>query len=75
MVNTVVKNRNKIDIPKTELRRIVVEVIRDIFNDPDYGLPLTPYTIKRLKKSIKSKKRGRLIGLDEILKKEKIKSK
>lgn len=51
------------------IKRNVIETIREIFNDPDYGLPITPETIKRLRKSINSKKTGRVIAFDEILKK------
>lgn len=51
------------------VRQTVIETVRDIFNDPDYGLPLTHQTIRRLKKSMKSKKAGRVISLEEILKK------
>ncbi len=51
------------------IRRTVIETVRDIFNDPDYGLPLNPETIRRLKKSVKSKKAGRVISFEDILKK------
>jgi hypothetical protein len=51
------------------IRQTVIETVREIFNDPDYGLPLTPETIRRLKKSIKSKRAGRVVALEEILKK------
>lgn len=51
------------------VRQAVIEAIREIFNDPDYGLPLTPQTIRRLKQSIKSKKAGRVTKFEEILKK------
>ena len=51
------------------VRQTVIETVREVFNDPDYGLPLIPQTIRRLKKSMKSKKAGRVISLEEILKK------
>jgi hypothetical protein len=51
------------------IRQAVVETIREIFNDPDYGLPLTSQAIRRLKKSVRSKKAGRIVEFDEILKK------
>lgn len=71
MANTITKNHKiNTDTLKRDVRRLVIEAIREIFDDPDYGLPLTPFTIGCLKKSIKSKKEGRLIGLDEILKKD-----
>ena len=52
------------------VRQTIIETIREIFNDPDYGLPLSIQTIGRLKKSIKSKKAGKVIGLKEILNKQ-----
>ncbi|MFH1582604.1 MAG: hypothetical protein ABIA08_02505 [bacterium] len=50
------------------VRQTIIETIREIFNDPDYGLPLTSRTIQRLKKSMKSKKAGRVINFEEVLK-------
>ena len=65
MVKAIIQNQkiNKF------IRRAVLEAIREIFNDPDYGLPLTLPTIQRLKKSIRSKKSGRIIEFEDILKK------
>jgi len=51
------------------IRQTIIETIREVFNDPDYGLPLTSQTIRRLKKSMKSKRAGRVIDFEEILKK------
>jgi hypothetical protein len=65
MANTLLRNKKLNNL----IRQMVIEVIRETFNDPDYGLPLTTETIRRLKKSIKSKKDGRLISLEEIVKK------
>lgn len=65
MASTVLRNRKLNNL----IRQTIIEVIREIFNDPDYGLPLTPQTIRRLKKSIRSKKEGRIISFEEILKK------
>lgn len=65
MANVILRNRKLNNL----IRQTVIETIREIFNDPDYGLPLTIETVRRLKKSIKSKKAGRLISLEEILKK------
>lgn len=65
MANIITKNRKLNNL----IRQTVIDVIREIFNDPDYGLPLRPETIRRLKKSIRSKKLGRLLSLEEILKK------
>lgn len=76
MARTATKNhKTKTHISKTDVRQVVIEVVREIFDDPDYGLPLTPYIVRRLKKSMKSKKEGRLVSFDEILKREKIKNK
>ena len=47
------------------------EVIREILSDPDYGLEFTPEFINRLKKSVASKKIGRVVSLEKILKKYK----
>lgn len=65
MAKTITRNKKLNNL----IRQTIIETIREIFNDPDYGLPLTPQTIKRLKKSIKSKKAGQLIDFEEILKK------
>jgi len=64
MAKTVLKNQPI----NMYLRQAVLEAIREIFNDPDYGLPLTPQTIQRLKKSRGLKTAGRLIDFEEILK-------
>lgn len=48
---------NKNQKIKKLVNKRVNEVIRDLFNDPDYGAELKPQFIKRLKKSQKSKKR------------------
>jgi len=66
MARTTTQNQQQ---NKQFIRQTVLETVREIFNDPDYGLPLTSQTIRRLKKSMKSKKAGRIIGVDEILKK------
>mgnify|MGYP001773605701 CR=1 FL=1 len=70
----IIKNMAKIVIENQKqlnkmIFKSVIKTIREILNDPDYGLPLTPETVRRLKKSIRSKKAGRLISFDEILKK------
>jgi len=64
MAKTALKNQQI----NTYLRQAVLKAIREIFDDPDYGLPLTPQTIQRLKKSRELKKAGRLIDFEEILK-------
>ena len=65
MAKTILQNQriNKI------VRQTVLEVIREIFSDPDYGLFLTSQASRRLKKSIQSKKVGRLTDFKDILKK------
>ncbi len=64
MANALLKNDKT--ILKAQIRTAVIEVIREILDDPDYGLELTPYTIKRLKESLKSKKEGKVVSLEEI---------
>jgi hypothetical protein len=68
MPNTVLTIEKKIDLL---VQKRVNEVIREILADPDFGLEFTPEFIKRLKKSIASKKDGRVVSLEKILKKYK----
>ena len=63
MASTTTQNQQS---NKRFIRQTVLETIGEIFNDPDYGLPLTPQTIQRLKKSIKSKRAGKLIDFGEV---------
>jgi len=65
MTKTALRNRKLNNL----IRQTVIETVREVFNDPDYGLPLTPQTIRRLKKSTNSKKAGRVISLEKVLKK------
>lgn len=51
------------------IRREVITVFREMINDPDFGLELTDYAEKKLKRSLASKKR---IPLNDVLKKYKI---
>jgi len=67
MENTILKN-NKIDF-KSQVRGAVIEVMREILDDPDYGLELTPYIIERLKESLKSQQEGRVISIEDVMKK------
>ena len=53
------------------IHKKVIEIIREILSDPDYGLEFRPEFITRLKKSIRSKGAGRVVSLDKILKKYK----
>lgn len=48
------------------IRHRVAEVVQDMLNDPDYGLELRPEFVKRLKKSVESKKAGRVVPFSEI---------
>jgi hypothetical protein len=68
MPNTVSTIEKKIDL---FVQKKVNEVIREILSDPDYGLEFTLEFTKRLKKSIASKKTGRVVSLEKILKKYK----
>jgi hypothetical protein len=68
MANTISTIEKKIDLL---VQKKVNEVIREILSDPDYGLEFTPEFIKRLKKSIASKRAGRVVSLEKILKKYK----
>jgi len=43
--------------------------MREILTDPDYGLELKSSFTKRLQKSIQSKKSGKTISFDDILRK------
>jgi len=65
MAKTLLQNK-KIN---TIVRQQVIEVMREMLSDTDFGLELRPEFVKRLKKSIKSKKAGKYLSLDEILKK------
>lgn len=51
------------------VRRTVMEVIQEVFADPDYGLALNKNFEKRLKKSVQSKKAGKVISFEKVLKK------
>lgn len=48
-------------------RREVLGALREIFSDPDFGLPLRTSVVRRLRKSIQSKKEGRTKNLEEVL--------
>ena len=50
----------------------VIEVMREILSDPDYGLDFNSDFIKRLRRSIHSKKSGKVVGLDSVFKKYKV---
>ncbi|MCG2689744.1 hypothetical protein L6252_00465 [Candidatus Parcubacteria bacterium] len=50
------------------MRQTISETIRDIFLDPDAGLELKESFIDDLNSSVKSKKAGKLITFESILK-------
>lgn len=50
-------------------RRHVTSVLREILSDPDVGLVLQKKTVVRLRRSLKSKRDGRMKDLTEVLKK------
>lgn len=47
----------------------VISALREILSDPDFGLSLRPGMIQKLKKSVQSKKDGKVKDIDEVLKK------
>lgn len=50
------------------VREEVVGVMREVLSDPDAGLEITPSFSRRLKKSLKDEKAGRVIPLSKIFK-------
>ena len=70
-------SKNSITIPREIkskevsdfIRKKVIEVIREIVSDPDYGLELNSESEKGLKKSVRSQKTGKVLTLDKVLKK------
>lgn len=50
-------------------RRNVVGILREILSDPDSELSLRENIARRLRKSIQSKKTGRVKSLDAVLRK------
>jgi len=70
-------SKNSITIPREMkskevgdfIRKKVIEVIREIVSDPDYGLELNSEFEKGLKKSVRSQKTGKVLTLDKVLKK------
>ncbi|MBU4299465.1 hypothetical protein KJ636_05495 [Patescibacteria group bacterium] len=69
---TTEKSIKKGDVIEDIIREKIIEVMREILSDPDYGLELRQSFVKRLKKSIEAEKKGKLISLSSILKKYKI---
>ncbi|GIW67055.1 MAG: hypothetical protein KatS3mg096_567 [Candidatus Parcubacteria bacterium] len=52
-----------INTEKLRTKILVIEILREIFNDPDFGLKLKPEIVRKLKKKPK-----KLIPLEEIRK-------
>ena len=65
MSRTIVRNQNK------ALRREVIDILREVLSDPDFGLELTAHANTRLQKSVKSKHSGRFKTVNEIFAKYK----
>ena len=57
---TSVKNKNN---EKLRIKILVIEALRDILSDPDFGLKLKPEIVRKLKKKPK-----KLIPLEEVKK-------
>ena len=51
------------------IRRTVMDAVQEVLLDPDYGLALRPDFVKRLQKSMRAKKAGRIIAFEKVLKK------
>ena len=49
------------------IRQEIVKIFQELLSDSDFGLPLSEETEKKLKESIKAKKKGELIPFEEIL--------
>ena len=49
------------------VRRQVINVLREMFTHEDSGLELTEETIRRLKKSVRSREAGRVKPLEQVL--------
>ena len=71
MTTITIPKKDKIQYERIDsiIRQRVAEVMREILTDPDYGLELKASFTKRLQKSIQSKKSGKTISFDDILRK------
>jgi len=67
-MSTVTKDKKLSDITVGELKSFIKEAIYEII-DPDNGLELRPEIEEELRKSLKQKKRGEGISLEEVKKK------
>ena len=64
MANISTRNNN---ISKGEMRHLIAQAVQEFLTDPDFGLELTPGIIEDLKESIRQKKEGKTISLEEVL--------
>jgi hypothetical protein len=64
MTKTLTQNRK---ILHAAAREEVVGVLREIFNDSDYGSSLRNNAVRRLKQSARSKELGNIKDLREVL--------
>lgn len=67
MVKTIIEDKKL----KNLIRWEVMAVMQELLSDPDFGLELRQEFIRRLKKSIESKRAGRLVPFEEIKKRYK----
>ena len=49
------------------VRKQVISILRELLDDPDFGLELTEYTKEKLRHSISSKRKG--ISLEKLKRK------
>ena len=54
---------------RKEIRKEITRMIREIIADPDAGLELTPYAVRRLEKTLEEKRQGKTRSLYAVLKK------
>jgi hypothetical protein len=69
MAKTSTKNKINSCMSKGELRHLIAETIQEVLADPDFGLELNPDFVKRLRESTEQKKEGKVVPLEDILKK------
>lgn len=51
----------------TLIRATVREELRELLNDPDFGLPLKASTAQRLAHSLRAKKTGQVRSAEEVI--------
>ena len=62
---SIAKDDDLVVIPRKEYEKMIIK-LKAVLNDPDFGLELTDYAKKKLKRSMASKK---TVSLDKVLKK------